>query len=414
MNKLSPDSLAGFLGHDPADSLGAVKTPIYQSSTYVFESAAQMKALFAYKNGQARWPENEAEPMAYGRWNHPGLQTLEARLKVWDGGEAALAFSSGMAALSAVWMSRLRPGDSILYSVPLYGGSLAFIQKQLAAFGIVGIPFEVTETADSLFYRLEKDGLTEKVNVIHVESPCNPHNLLFDFDTISALKARLGTAQKRPIVTVDNTYFGPIFQQPLRFGADIVIYSATKFIGGHSDVIAGACVGSQALIDEVRSWRTQLGTTAEPFSCFLLLRSLETLRIRMEKAAENASKLARFLQQHPKVSQIYYPELNNQNSSQYQLYKKYCNGPGSMISFDILGDEAAAFRFLDALRLIRLAVSLGGTESLCTHPATTSHAPMSAAEKAHYGIGPSMIRFSVGLEAVNDLEDDLKQALAAV
>jgi methionine-gamma-lyase len=414
VNKLHPDSLAGFAGHDPADSLGAVKTPIYQSSTYVFESAAQMKALFAYKNGQTGWPADLAEPMAYGRWNHPGLQTLEARLKVWDGGEDALVFSSGMAALSAAWMSQLRPGDVIMYSVPLYGGSLSFIQKQLSAFGIIAFPFEVNETADTLLKRLQSDGLTDKVKVIHVESPCNPHNLVFDFEVVSTLKKLLGKAQKSPIITFDNTYFGPIFQQPLQFGADLVIYSATKFIGGHSDVIAGACVGSEKLIAEIRNWRSQLGTTAEPFSCFLLLRSLETLRIRMEKAAENASKLAHFLNKHPKISQVHYPEINSQESAQYKLYKKYCNGPGSMISFDIDSDEAGAFRFLDALQLIRLAVSLGGTESLCTHPATTSHAPMTAAEKAHYGIGPAMIRFSVGLEEVNDLKNDLAQALEAV
>lgn len=414
-NRLHPDSELVSLFHEASAHQGAIKVPIYQSSTFSFENAAAMKRIFAIKNGYAQFEADEKEAMVYGRWNHPGLQTLEARLCVWDGGEAALAFESGMAAISSCWLALLRPGDVILYSNPLYGGSDAFIHNQLAAMQIDSVPFDANETAAEILERLQQNGLADRIKLIHVETPCNPHNLMIDLEVVKALKVALSKAQKEVIVTVDNTYYGPVFQQPIKHGADLVLYSATKYIGGHSDVMAGACIGRQDLIDKVRSWRTQLGGTASPFTCFLLLRSLETLSLRMEKAAQNARSLAAWLQKHPKVSRVYYPELaGEENSKNNQIFRKQCAGPGAMIAFDIHGDEAAAFRFLDNLQLIRLAVSLGGTESLCTHPATTSHAPLSPADRAKYGISEAMIRFSVGIENAADLQQDLEQALSKV
>jgi len=374
-----------------------------------------MKRIFAIKNGYIKFEPGEEEPMVYGRWNHPGLMTLEARLCVWDGGEAALAFESGMAAISSCWLALLRPGDVILYSNPLYGGSDAFIHQQLAAMQIGCVPFDATESAAEILERLQTAGIAEKVKVIHAETPCNPHNLMIDLEVVSALKKALSTANCEVIVTVDNTYYGPVFQQPIKHGADLVLYSATKYIGGHSDVMAGACIGRKSLIDKIRSWRSQLGGTASPFTCFLLLRSLETLSLRMEKSANNARILADWLHKHPKVSRVYFPELAGEMESvNNQVFRKQCESAGAMIAFDVQGDEAAAFRFLDNLKLIRLAVSLGGTESLCTHPATTSHAPLSPIDREKYGIGNNMIRFSVGIEHPADLQQDLEQALAKV
>lgn len=412
---LHPDSLLVSLFHEAAAHQGAIKVPIYQSSTFSFPNAEAMKRIFAIKNGYIPFEANEKEPMVYGRWNHPGLQALEARLCVWDGGEGALAFESGMAAISSCWLALLRPGDVILYSNPLYGGSDAFIHNQLAAMQIGCEPFDANETAEEILGRLQQKGIAAKVRLIHVETPCNPHNLMIDLEVVKNLKKSLSTTQKEVIVTVDNTYYGPVFQQPIKHGADLVLYSATKYIGGHSDVMAGACIGRNDLINTIRSWRTQLGGTASPFTCFLLLRSLETLSLRMEKAAQNARLLADWLHTHPKVNKVYFPELaGEQNTSNNQIFRKQCEAAGAMIAFDIRGDEAAAFRFLDALKLIRLAVSLGGTESLCTHPATTSHAPLSAADRAKYGIGEAMIRFSVGIEHAADLQNDLEQALKQV
>lgn len=412
---LHPDSLLVALAHEASIHNGAVKVPIYQSSTFSFPNAAAMKRIFAIKNGRAQLAPGEAEPMVYGRWNHPGLMTLEARLCVWDGGEAALAFESGMAAISSCWLALLRPGDVILYSNPLYGGSDAFIHQQLAAMQIGCLPFDASESADEILERIKYAGLTDKIKVIHAETPCNPHNLMIDLEVVAKLKKGLSTAENEVIVTVDNTYYGPLFQQPIKHGADLVLYSATKYIGGHSDVMAGACIGRSDLIAKIRSWRSQLGGTASPFTCFLLLRSLETLSLRMEKSASNAGILADWLLTHAKVKRVYFPELAGEEGSRNnQIFRKQCEGAGAMIAFDLIGDEAAAFRFLDALSLIRLAVSLGGTESLCTHPATTSHAPLSEEDRSKYGIGPAMIRFSVGIEHVADLQKDLQQALEKV
>lgn len=408
---LHPDTLLLGLGHDALSNHGAVKPPIFYSSTYVFQNAASMKRLFAYKNGKTKLEDGEQEPMAYGRWNHPSLITLEERLCVWDGAESALAFESGMAAISACWLSFLRPGDVIVYSNPLYGGSDAFIHQQLKAMGIDSFPFDQSDTLESILSRLELAGLKQRVKLIHVETPCNPHNLMIDISIAKSLKISLSSLDNEVILTVDNTYFGPVFQQPIKHGVDLVVYSATKYIGGHSDVVAGVVAGYDKFIKTVRSWRTQLGSTASPFTCFLLLRSLETLSLRMEKSASNARTLARFLSNHPAVKKVYYPGLEDEKSLNNQIWAKQCTSSGAMIAFDLHGGEKEAFQFLDALKVIRLAVSLGGTESLCTHPATTSHMPLSQADRDKYGIGDAMIRFSVGIEKLEDLQHDLEQAL---
>ncbi len=414
-NSLHPDSLLGSLSQDYTQDRGALKVPIYQSSTFVFPDSATMKRLFAYKNGRGELLPGEAEPMAYSRWNHPGLQTLEERLCVWDGGEAALAFESGMAAISSCWLALLRPGDVILYSNPLYGGCDAFIHTQLKAMQINSLAFDANDTVDDVLSRIDQAGFRDKIRVIHVETPCNPHNLMIDLSVAAEIKKILTKPEKEVILTVDNTYYGPVFQQPIKHGADVVLYSATKYIGGHSDVMAGACIGRKELMAVIRGWRTQLGATASPFTCFLLLRSLETLSLRMEKAAANARQLADWLNQHPKVKKVYYPGLAGETDSVNNLiFRKQCEHSGAMIAFDVKGGEKEAFCFLDALKLIRLAVSLGGTESLCAHPATTSHAPMTAANRARYGIGDAMIRFSVGIEHVQDLQADLNQALSQI
>jgi methionine-gamma-lyase len=406
---MRPESLMISYGYKPELSEGAVKCPIFQTSTFVFRTAEEGKAFFEVAYGLREKGEQEETGLIYSRLNNPDLEILEDRLALWDKAEDCAVFESGMSAITTCLLEFLSPGDVLLYSNPLYGGTDHFIKQTLPRFGIEVIGFYPWQQ-DDLADLVAKSGKASRVRMIFVETPANPTNALINIRACSALAKALGTAERQVLVAVDNTYMGPLWQHPLSQGADLVLYSATKYIGGHSDVIAGACLGSVPLMARVKTMRTFLGNMAGPWTGWLLLRSLETLKMRMETQALGAQAVAAYLAKHPKVRKVYYLGAL-ENEREKRIFQEQCLGAGAMLSFDVLGGEAEAFRVLNALKLVKLAVSLGSTESLAEHPATMTHAGVDPAEREKLGIGPSLLRLSVGVEHPNDLIHDLEQAL---
>lgn len=408
---LKPESLMMTYGYKPELSEGALKCPIFQTSTFVFKSAEEGKAFFEIAYGLRVQGPKEELGLIYSRLNNPDLEILEDRLCLWDEADSAAVFESGMAAISTLAFEFLRPGEVVLHSEPIYGGTEYFFKHVLPRYGIkaVGFPADADEKA------IEKAAKAAgKVSMVFVETPSNPTNKLVDIQACARVAKKLSGKNRRVVVAVDNTFLGPLWQHPLKLGADFVVYSATKFIGGHSDVIAGVCLGGAEDMKRVRTLRTFLGTLSGPWNGWLLLRSLETLKLRMTCQMKNAQKVADFLADHPKVEKVYYLGHLEEGSSQRQVYERHCLAPGSMISFDIKGGEKQAFKFLNSLNLFSLAVSLGGTESLAEHPGTMTHSDVPPAEQVRMGITPKMVRLSIGVENPEDLIADLTQALDAV
>ncbi len=412
--ELRPETLMMGYGYDPSLSEGSVKIPIFQTSTFVFRSAEEGKAFFELAYGLREQRPQEEPGLIYSRINNPDLEVLEDRLTLWDGAEDGLVFASGMAAISTTVLSFARPGDVVVYSEPIYGGTEFLLDRILPQFGIARVPFRAG-VEGALEAALEEARPRGRVAMILLETPANPTNALVDIAATAKLAGRLKDGQgRRPIVAVDNTFLGPLWQQPLRHGADLVLYSLTKYVGGHSDVIAGGCLGSQELIAPVRGMRTILGTMPDPFTAWLLMRSLETLKLRMTASMKSARYVAEFLADHPKVKRVFFLGLLAEDDPQRAIYQRQCSGPGSTFSFEVHGGEAEAFRFLNALRHVKLAVSLGGTESLAEHPATMTHSDVPPEVQAKIGITPAMVRISVGVEHPEDIIADVAQALAAV
>ncbi|MBC6492703.1 cystathionine gamma-synthase family protein [Flavihumibacter stibioxidans] len=412
--KIAPETAMMGFGYFPEWSEGAVKCPMFQTSTFVFPSAEAGKSYFEKALGR---PGHENEPMGliYSRINNPGIEILENRLRLWDEAEAAAVFSSGMSAISTTLLAFLRPGDVLLYSNPLYGGTHKFVHQILPAFGVEVIGFRPHMERDEIIDMLQASGHAARLRMVYVETPANPTNDLIDIRMAADIARQFSTAEKQVLTVVDNTYMGPIWQHPLQLGADIVLYSATKYLGGHSDLIAGSAAGNTSLMTAVKRMRTVMGTNSDPHTAWLLLRSLETLRLRMNAAEANARVIADWLVQHPEVIKvIYLGHLDESHGDQYSIFKRQCKGNGAMISFIIKGGEKGAFRFLNHLHHIKLAVSLGGTESLAEHPGTMTHADVPDEEKLALGIVPGLVRLSVGVERVEDLIADLEQALEVV
>ncbi len=412
--KLAPETQMLGYGYNPSLSEGAVKCPIFQTSTFVFKTAEEGKTFFEIAHGK---PGHEGEEMGliYSRINNPDMEILEERLKLWDGGEAAAAFSSGMSAITTTLFTFLSPGDVLLYSNPLYGGTHKFVHHVLTHFGVEVIGFNPGETEADIEEKLLSSGHAERLKMIFAETPANPTNDVIDIGMCCRIAAKYTSPKKNILVAVDNTYMGPLWQHPLQLGAHLVLYSATKYIGGHSDVIAGAVIGSKELIGKIKKTRTLFGTMIDPHTSWLLLRSLETLKVRMEAAAINAKKIALYLSTHPKVEKMYYLGFASENNPlQSDIIAAQNLGHGAMLSFDIAGGEKEAFCFLNNLQHIKLAVSLGGTESLAEHPATMTHGDVPYEEKQQLGITEKMIRLSIGIENSTDLIADLEQALDKV
>ncbi|MBA1157896.1 cystathionine gamma-synthase family protein [Microvirga mediterraneensis] len=414
-HKLHPETLMLGYGYDPTLSEGAVKPPVFLTSTFVFNSAEHGKEFFDYVAGRREPPQGEAAGLVYSRFNHPNSEIVEDRLAVFEEAEAGLLFSSGMSAIATTILAFARPGDVILHSQPLYGGTETLIAKTLANMSIGAVGFgDGVDEAGIRAAAKEAQG-KGRVSVIMIETPSNPLNTLVDIALIKRIADEIGQAQgHRPVVICDNTLLGPLFQKPLEDGADISVYSLTKYVGGHSDLIAGAALGSKDLMKTVRLLRSAIGTQLDPHSCWMLGRSLETLALRMEAANRNAEIVAKFLHEHPSVVKVHHLAYLPEGSRAKEVYEAQSDAPGSTFSFDVKGGEAEAFRVLNALQVFKLAVSLGGTESLISPPASTTHSGVPKTTRDRLGVSDATIRVSIGIEHPDDLVADLAQALSTL
>ncbi|MDW3193833.1 MAG: cystathionine gamma-synthase family protein [Cytophagales bacterium] len=410
---MKPESLMMSHGFKPELSEGAIKPPIFQTSTFVFKTAEEGKNFFEVAYGLRDQEQEEELGLIYSRINNPNLEILEDRLCLWDRADACAVFESGMSAISTVLLEFLKPGDLLLYSMPTYGGTDHFINHYLKSTGIDSIGFLPGTPKATLIQMIKESGKADRLRMIYLETPANPTNDLIDISMCKEV-ADYFSKQEKVHVAVDNTYMGPLWSHPLDHGADLVLYSATKYIGGHSDLIAGAVLGNDEYIGRVKVLRTFLGNMASPHTCWLLMRSLETLKVRMEQQAYNAQCIADFLSTQSLVKKVHYLGHLDQTSTDYSIYQRQYLSPGAMISFEIEGGQKAAFEFMNQLKLIKLAVSLGSTESLIQHPATMTHVGVDADLKMKLGINDDLIRLSVGVEHFEDLINDMTAAFELV
>ena len=411
---LHPETQMLNYGYDPELSEGAVKPPVFLTSTFVFKSAEDGRDFFDYVSGRKEPPEGRGAGLVYSRFNHPNSEIVEDRLAVYERTESCALFSSGMSAIATTLLALVRPGDAVLHSQPLYGGTETLLAKTFLNLGVSAVGFADGVSEASVQAAAEAAMQKGRVSVILVETPANPTNSLVDIAMIRRVADAIGARQGHvPVLACDNTLLGPVFQRPIEHGADLSLYSLTKYVGGHSDLIAGAALGRKAVMKQVKALRGAIGTQLDPHSCWMLGRSLETLQIRMERANSNAAAVAEFLRAHPKVEAIHYLPFYDPASPAGRTFAAQCSGAGSTFSFDIKGGQAASFRFLNALKIFKLAVSLGGTESLASHPATMTHSGIPVEVRQRIGVLESTIRLSIGIEHPDDLVADLVQALDA-
>lgn len=409
--KLQPSTLMMGHGFDPALSEGSLKPPIFLTSTFVFESAAAGKRHFEGVTGKR---PGGAEGLVYSRFNGPNQEILEDRLSVWEDAEDALTFSSGMSAIATLLLTFVQPGDVIVHSGPLYAATETLIARILGRFGVQWLDFPAGATPEEIEAVISQAKTLGRVSLIYLESPANPTNALVDVQAVAAARDVLfADDEAKPPIAIDNTFLGPLWSKPLAHGADLSVYSLTKYAGGHSDLVAGGVVGSNALINPIRMMRNTIGTITDPNSAWMLLRSLETLELRMSRAGENAVKVCEFLRDHPKVETVGYLGFLK-DGRQADIYRRHCTGAGSTFSLYLKGGEREAFAFLDTLKIAKLAVSLGGTETLASAPAAMTHLSVADERKKALGITDNLVRISIGVEDAGDLIADFDQALAAI
>lgn len=410
--KLKPATMMMGYGYDPVLSEGSLKPPIFLTSTFVFPNAAAGKRHFEGVTGKR---PGGAEGLVYSRFNGPNQEILEDRLAVWEEAEDALAFSSGMSAIATLFLSMVKPGDTIVHSGPLYAATETLIARILGRFGVHWLDFPAGATREEIDAVMQK-AATGNVALIYLESPANPTNALVDVQAVRASRDAIFTGANKPPIAIDNTFLGPIWAQPLKQGAELVVYSLTKYAGGHSDLVAGSVVGGKEHINTIRMMRNTIGTICDPNTAWMLLRSLETLELRMSRAGENAAKVCAFLQGHPKVEKVGYLGFleGGDDARQADIYRRHCIGAGSTFSLYLKGGEKEAFAFLDALKIAKLAVSLGGTETLASAPAAMTHLSVPQARKDALGISDNLVRISIGVEDPDDLIADFEEALKAV
>jgi len=410
--KLKPSTLMMGHGYDPMLSEGALKPPIFLTSTFVFPNAAAGKRHFEGVTGKR---PGGAEGLVYSRFNGPNQEILEDRLGIWEGAEDALAFSSGMSAIATLFLAMVKPGDTIVHSGPLYAATETLIARILGRFGVHWLDFPAGATREEIDAVLQKAS-SGNVALIYLESPANPTNALVDVEAVAASRDAIFTGANKPPIAIDNTFLGPLWHKPLEHGADIVVYSLTKYAGGHSDLVAGGVLGSKEHINTIRLMRNTIGTICDPNTAWMLLRSLETLELRMSRAGENAVKVCEFLRDHPKVEKVGYLGFlkDGNDKRQADIYERHCSGAGSTFSLYLKGGEKEAFAFLDALKIAKLAVSLGGTETLASHPAGMTHLSVPDARKQALGITDNLVRISIGVEDADDLIADFEAALETV
>ncbi|HET9511641.1 MAG TPA: cystathionine gamma-synthase family protein, partial [Sphingomonas sp.] len=383
--KLKPATMMMGHGYDPMLSEGSLKPPIFLTSTFVFPNAAAGKRHFEGVTGKR---PGGAEGLVYSRFNGPNQEILEDRLAIWEEAEDALAFSSGMSAIATLFLAMVKPGDTIVHSGPLYAATETLIGRILGKFGVKWLDFPAGATREEIDAVLTQAKANGDVALIYLESPANPTNALVDVEAVAAARDAIFIGENRPPIAIDNTFLGPLWAQPMRQGADLVVYSLTKYAGGHSDLVAGGVLGSKAHINTIRLMRNTIGTICDPNTAWMLLRSLETLELRMSRAGENAAKVCAFLRDHPKVDRVGYLGFleDGPDSRQADIYRRNCTGAGSTFSLYLKGGEAEAFAFLDNLKIAKLAVSLGGTETLASHPAGMTHLSVPQERKDALGI----------------------------
>jgi methionine-gamma-lyase len=413
---IAPETQMMGFGYDPHLSEGALKPPVFLTSTFVFKTAQDGKDFFDYTSGRKQPPEGKAAGLVYSRFNNPNMEVLEDRLALWDHAESAAVFSSGMSAIVTAILAFVRPGDVLLHSQPLYGGTETMVVKVLPNFGVIGHGF--ADGIDENVMRASADAAMAKgrVSGILLETPANPTNALVDFAAVARVADYIASKQQglRPVIMNDNTFLGPVFQQPLQHGVDLALYSLTKYVGGHSDLVAGGVTGNKDKMKIVRALRSAIGTQLDANTSWMILRSMETMSLRMGRAAENAQKIADWLASHPKIASVNYLGHLKADDPRYEVHHRQSRSAGSTFAFVVKGGEAEAFRLLDSVQIMKLAVSLGGTETLISHPASTTHSGVPKELRDTLGVTDGLIRISVGIENADDLIADLEQALAAV
>ncbi|SDZ27638.1 methionine-gamma-lyase [Proteiniborus ethanoligenes] len=387
------ETMSIHAGSQGKNANNALNPPIYQTSTFVFDSIEHVEKVMSF----------ESDDYVYTRGNNPTLRLFENRMAALEEGNGAVAFSSGMAAISSVLFSFLKPGDNIIVNKTLYGSSYNVVTHLLPQYNV---DYKI---ADLSYTDGLKDLIDEKTKVIYFETPSNPNLMLIDIKKISKI-----AKEKEVKVVIDNTFATPYFQRPLTLGADVVVHSATKYICGHGDVVGGVAISKNA--DYIQSlkfdYMCEFGGVMSPFNAWLLLRGLKTLGVRMRQHEKNALEVARFLKRHPKVKEVLYPGLEDFKG--HEIAKEQMSGFGAMISFEINGDLEAAKKVVNSVRLAQLAVSLGDCETLIELPAAMTHRGYPKEELAKFGLTESMIRISVGLEDVNDIIEDLDNALSMI
>jgi len=399
-------------GFDPHLSLGSARPAVFRSSTYVFDSPEAAEHAFDVTSGRAKLREGEGADLIYSRFNHPNAEMLEDQIvNLEKGSTSALAFNCGMAAIVTSLFTFLRPSQSIVYTIPIYGGTQHFIQDCLSQWGVTGIPV-LSGNADRINRAIKS---AKKLAVVLLETPANPTLIMTDIKEVCETVARLKIPKGgvRPLVMVDNTMLGPSFQHPLALGADLVLYSGTKYLSGFSDMLAGiALARHRDFIRRIRATRGLFGTILQPDECWMLAGRLPTVRLRMDKSSIDAQRIAERLAEHKKIKRVLYPTLFT-NAEQKRIYAAQCDYPGGMLSLELNGGKQEAFNFLRNLKIARNAVSLGGVETLACHPKTTTHSGFTEEEFAQAGITDGLVRISVGIEHWRDLLADFEQALAA-
>jgi methionine-gamma-lyase len=405
---LRPHTQVLTRGFDPSLSVGSARPAVFRSSTYVFSSPEAAERAFDLMAGRAQAEPDETPDLVYSRFNHPNAEILEDQMVPLEAGaHAALVFNSGMAAIMTALLTFAHPGESIVYTVPIYGGTQHLIQDFLEPLGIVGIPVAAGDTqAINEAIRSAK-----RLCIVLIESPANPTILMTSIkDAVEAA----AEVRPKPLVMVDNTLMGPAFQHPLALGADMCLYSATKYLSGFSDMIGGAAITSDPeLIRKMRKKRSLFGNILQPDECWMLDGRLPTVNLRMNRSSKNAERIANRLAKHSKIERVLYPTLFT-DPEQVRISKEQCDFPGGMLSLDLKGGKKAAFEFLRNLQIARNAVSLGSVETLVCHPKTTTHSGFTEEEFAQAGVTDGLVRISIGIEDWRDLLSDFEQALDCI
>jgi methionine-gamma-lyase len=392
-------------GFDPRLSVGSARPAVFRSSTYVFSSPESAERAFAIALGKTHPTEDESVDLIYARLSHPNAEILEDQIvPLENGATAAAVFNSGMAALSTLFLTFCSPGSQFIYTTPLYGGTIHLIHQVLEPLGMIGIPVRAGDTAGLR----DAIGKSQNLRVVLIETPANPTLTMTDIASAVSDAKKLPS---RPVVAVDNTFMGPTFQHPLTLGADLAVYSATKFLSGFSDLLAGVILGRDVeMISELRGTRAILGNILQADECWMLNGRLPTVSIRMNRQSKNAQRIAENLARHPKIRKMRYPTLFT-DQEQIRIRDAQCSFPGSIFAFELEGGKGSAYEFLRRLKITRNAVSLGGVESLACHPSTTTHSEFSEEAKRESGISDALVRISVGIEDWRDLLHEFRSAL---